>query len=55
MKKRMLGQILVGTGLLFAVVGLVLFKMGQPVPVSAALGGVGVLDLLIGGVFLARG
>jgi hypothetical protein len=55
MKKRMVGQILIGTGLLFAVVGLVLLKTGQPVLVSAALGGVGMMDLLVGGVFLARG
>jgi hypothetical protein len=55
MKKRMVGHILIGTGLMMAVVGLVLFKTGQPVLVSAALGGVGVMDLLLGGVFLVRG
>jgi hypothetical protein len=55
MKKRMVGRILIGTGLLFAVVGLVLLKTGQPILVSAALGGVGMMDLLVGGVFLARG
>jgi hypothetical protein len=55
MKKRMVGQILISTGVLLAVVGLVLFKMGQPMPVSAALGGFGVMDLLVGGVFVVRG